>query len=131
MKAKAQAVRVLYVEDHEDIRRVFETFMAVAVDIETEVFLASDGQEGLEMASREKPDIIFMDSKMPVMDGVEATRHLKANQSLVDIPVIMVSAHLDRVEREEEAQEAGVAFFLNKPFTPEELEGALRRALGL
>ena len=130
MKAKAQAVRVLYVEDHEDIRRVFETFMAVAVDIETEVFLASDGQEGLEMASIEKPDVIFVDSKMPIMDGIEVTRRLKADGSLRDVPVIMVSAHVDRVERQEEAEEAGVAFFMNKPFTAEELEGAPRRALG-
>jgi CheY-like chemotaxis protein len=131
LNATTGSVKVLYIDDREDIRRVFESFMSVAVDIETEVLLASDGQEGLEMALREKPDVIFVDSKMPIMDGIEATRRLKADDSLCDVPVIMVSAHVDRVERQEEAEEAGVAFFMNKPFTPEELEGVLRRALGL
>lgn len=124
-------MKVLYVDDREDIRRVFADLMRLGVAIETEVSLASDGQEGLETALQEKPDIIFMDSKMPIMDGIEATRRMKADERLRDIPVVMVSAHVDRVERQEEAQEAGVDFFINKPFTIEELERALRGALRL
>ncbi len=128
---RKRAVKVLYVDDREDIRRVFADLMRLGVAIETEVSLASDGQEGLETALQEKPDIIFMDSKMPIMDGIEATRRMKADERLRDIPVVMVSAHVDRVERQEEAQEAGVDFFINKPFTIEELERALRGALRL
>ncbi|MFX1301179.1 MAG: response regulator [Promethearchaeota archaeon] len=131
MKVRKRAVKVLYIDDREDIRRVFETLMKMAVGIETEILLASHGQEGLEIASRQRPDIIFVDSKMPKMDGVETTRRLKADDSLVDVPIIMVSAHVDQVQRQEEAKDAGIAFFMNKPFTPEELEGAMRRALGL
>lgn len=131
MKVRKRAVKVLYIDDREDIRRVFETLMKMAVAIETEILLASHGQEGLEIASRQRPDIIFVDSKMPKMDGVETTRRLKADDSLVDVPIIMVSAHVDQVQRQEEAKDAGIAFFMNKPFTPEELEGAMRRALGL
>ncbi len=131
MTVKKPPVKVLYVEDREDIRRVFAGLMELAVDIETEILTASDGQEGVEMALKERPDIIFMDSKMPIMDGIEATRCLKADESLKDVPVIMISAHVDQVERQEEAEDAGVAFFINKPFTSEELESAMRRALRL
>lgn len=131
MSAKKRAVKVLYIEDREDIRRVFAGLMKLAVDFETEILLASDGREGVEMALREKPDIIFIDSKMPVMDGIEATCCLKADQSLRDIPVVMVSAYVDQVERQEEAEAAGVALFMNKPFTTEELESTMRRVLGL
>jgi CheY-like chemotaxis protein len=131
LKVRKWAVKVLYIDDREDIRRVFETLMKMAVGIETEILLASHGQEGLEIASRQRPDIIFVDSKMPKMDGVETTRRLKADDSLVDVPIIMVSAHVDQVQMQEEAKDAGIAFFMNKPFTPEELESAMRRALGL
>ncbi len=131
LTVKKPPVKVLYVEDREDIRRVFAGLMELAVDIETEILTASDGQEGVEMALKERPDIIFMDSKMPIMDGIEATRCLKADESLKDVPVIMISAHVDQVERQEEAEDAGVAFFINKPFTSEELESAMRRALRL
>ncbi len=131
MTVKKPPVKVLYVEDREDIRRVFAGLMELAVDIETEILTASDGQEGVEMTLKERPDIIFMDSKMPIMDGIEATRCLKADESLKDVPVIMISAHVDQVERQEEAEDAGVAFFINKPFTSEELESAMRRALRL
>lgn len=123
------SVKILYMEDSEDIRRVFEGLMEFAVDIETEVLLATDGHEGVEMALREKPDIIFVDSKMPIMDGIEATRCLKASECLSDIPVIMVSAGLPGADLEEKAEKAGIAFFVDKPFTPETLERAVRRAL--
>lgn len=131
LSARKRPVRVLYIEDREEIRRVFAGLMRLGVDIETEILLASDGREGVEMALQEKPDIIFVDSIMPVMDGIEATRCLKAEESLKDVPVIMISAHVDLVERQEEAEEAGVAFFIDKPFTSEELESAMRRVLGL
>lgn len=131
MHIEKRAVRVLYVEDRDEIRRVFKGFMRVAVDIESEIFVASDGEEGVKVALREKPDIIFIDSKMPVMDGIEATRCLKAHEDFRDVPVIMISAHADRLERQDEAEEAGVIDFINKPFAPEDIESAMRRALGL
>lgn len=128
---KTRPVKVLYIDDRREIRRVFADLMRVGVDIETEILLASDGQEGLEIASRERPDIIFMDSIMPIMDGIETTRRVKADDDLKDVPVVMISAHVDRVEGQEEAEQAGVAFSISKPFTAEQLEIAMRRALGL
>jgi two-component system cell cycle response regulator DivK len=131
LPSNAPPVKVLLVEDCGEIRRVFQAFLKLAVDIETEVLLASDGEEGVEVAQRERPDIVFLDVKMPVMDGIEAARRLKADERLKDVPVIIMSAHGDRIERQDEAEEAGVTLFVNKPFTPEEIEDAMRRALRL
>jgi CheY-like chemotaxis protein len=92
--------------------------------------LASDGEEGVELALKEKPDAIFMDEELPLMDGLEATRQLRAESGLRDVPVIMISAHLNREERRRRAEEAGVTLLIDKPFEAQDLEDALRRVLG-
>ena len=122
-----RTVKVLYVEDNEDIGRVFTELMRLMVEVETEVLLALDGEEGVELAVREHPDIIFMDEELPVMDGIEATRSLRAH----DVPVVMVSAHMDLQGRRRRAREAGVTHWIDKPFDPEDLEATMRTALGL
>jgi CheY-like chemotaxis protein len=123
-------LKVLYVEDNEDIRRVFDVLIRLTVGVETEVLLASDGEEGVELALKEKPDAIFMDEELPLMDGLEATRQLRAQSGLRDVPVIMISAHLNREERRRRAEEAGVTLLIDKPFEAQDLEDALRRVLG-
>jgi CheY-like chemotaxis protein len=123
-------LKVLYVEDNEDIRRVFDVLIRLTVGVETEVLLASDGEEGVELALKEKPDAIFMDEELPLMDGLEATRQLRAESGLRDVPVIMISAHLNREERRRRAEEAGVTLLIDKPFEAQDLEDALRRVLG-
>jgi two-component system cell cycle response regulator DivK len=123
-------LKVLYVEDNEDIRRVFDALIRLTVGAETEVLLASDGEEGVELALKERPDVIFMDEELPLMDGLEATRRLRAQSSLRDVPVIMISAHLNREERRQRAKEAGVTLLIDKPFEAQDLEDALRRVLG-
>jgi CheY-like chemotaxis protein len=124
-------VRILYVEDNEDIARVFATLMRLMVEVNAEVLLAADGEEGVEMALREKPDIVFMDEELPVLSGIEATRRIRAGEGLSDVPVAMVSAHLSDAGRAERAREAGVTHWVEKPFESEDLENTLRSALGL
>lgn len=126
-----RTIKVLYVEDNEDIGRVFTELMRLLVDVKTEVLLALDGEEGVELAVREKPDIIFMDEELPVMDGIEATRCLRGHGSLGGVPIVMVSAHMDLQERRRRAREAGVTHWIDKPFDPEDLEATMRTALGL
>src|SRR5262245_66023098 len=58
-----------------------------------EVVIAVDGRKGVEMASSEKPDLILMDMSLPVMDGWDATRHVKADPATKSIPVIALTAH--------------------------------------
>lgn len=131
MALTERTVKVLYVEDNEDIGRVFTELMRLMVDVDTEVLLASDGEEGVKLAVREHPDIIFMDEELPVMDGIEATRCLRGYDSLGDVPVVMVSAHMDLQDRRQRAREAGVTHWIDKPFDPEDLEATMRIALGL
>jgi CheY-like chemotaxis protein len=79
-----------------------------------EVVMAVDGGEGVALARREKPDLILMDMSLPVMDGWEATRRVKADAATSAIPVIALTAHA-LVEDRERAKAAGCDDFDTKP----------------
>ena len=79
-----------------------------------ELAIARDGAQGLEMATSENPDLILMDMSLPVLDGWEATRTLKADASLKHIPVIGLSAHAMNSDQQK-ALEAGCNDYLTKP----------------
>jgi CheY-like chemotaxis protein len=79
-----------------------------------EVAIAVDGQQGVEMATSEKPDVILMDMSLPVMDGWEATRRVKADPATRAIPVIALTANA-MVEDREKAMAAGCDDFDTKP----------------
>ena len=85
-----------------------------------EVIVAVDGAEGVQITEQERPDLILMDLGMPVMDGWEATRIIKANSELKDIPVIAVTSHA-MVGDEIQAREAGCDDYVPKPIDEEEL----------
>jgi CheY-like chemotaxis protein len=78
------------------------------------VVIAVDGQQGVEMATRERPDLILMDLSLPVMDGWEATRRVKADPATRAIPVIALTANA-LVEDREKAMAAGCDDFDTKP----------------
>ena len=92
--------------------------------LDVEVITAVNGQEGIEKAEKEKPDLILLDATMPVMDGIEALAALKANPATKDIPVVMLGADFgkDNVER---ATQLGALKFISKPFTGDALVAAL------
>jgi CheY-like chemotaxis protein len=79
-----------------------------------QVVCAVDGQLGLELAARERPDLILMDMSLPVLDGWEATRRLKADAATRGIPVIALTAHA-MASDEQKAREAGCDDFDTKP----------------
>ena len=93
------------------------------------VIEAVNGQEGVELAEREGPDLILMDLSLPVMDGWEATRQLKANDNLRSIPVIALTAHAMKGD-EEKALAAGCDDYLVKPLDEDELIAKIQKYLG-
>ena len=94
-----------------------------------EVVIAVDGQAGVDMASSSNPDIILMDLSLPVIDGWEATRQIKANPATQSIPVIALTAHAMAGD-EQKALEAGCDNYDTKPIDLKRLLGKINKLLG-
>jgi len=118
--------KILYIEDNDD--NVYMLKMRLELEGDFEVLVAENGEKGCELAASERPDIILMDLEMPVMDGWEATRRLKANCATRDIPIIALSAHALFSEREK-ALAAGSDEFDTKPIEFDRLVATMRRVL--
>ena len=91
-------------------------------------FIAEDGQAGVNLASSESPDLILMDLSLPIMDGWEATRQIKANPELSSVPVIALTAHAMQGD-EEKALEAGCDDYDTKPVDLKSLLGKMEALL--
>lgn len=94
-----------------------------------EVAGAVGGVEGLEAIRREKPDLILLDLMMPDVDGWEVYRQMKADKDLSDIPVIVVTARTQSVDKALGLQVAKVDDYITKPFGPKELVESIERVL--
>ena len=103
--------KVLLVEDNEMNRDMLSRRL---VRNGYDVVIAVNGQEGVEMAAKERPDLILMDMSLPVLDGWEATRRLKADPGTASIPIIALTAHAMESDREK-ALAAGCDDFDTKP----------------
>jgi CheY-like chemotaxis protein len=90
--------------------------------------VAADGEQGVAMAAAEKPDLILMDLRMPVLDGWEATKRIKANPDISHIPIIALSAHAMTGDRER-ALQAGCDDYDTKPVELPRLLGKVRALL--
>ena len=103
--------RILLVEDNEMNRDMLSRRLTRRG---FEVVIAVDGQEGVEMTQQENPDIVLMDMSLPVLDGWEATRRLKAAEETKHIPIIALTAHAMSGDREK-TLEAGCDDYDTKP----------------
>jgi CheY-like chemotaxis protein len=103
--------KILYVEDNEDNVFMLETRLRRKG---FEVIIARDGEQGIAMAQAEAPDLILMDLSLPVLDGWEATRQLKAAAETRSIPIIALTAHAMSGDREK-AMSVGADEYDTKP----------------
>jgi two-component system, cell cycle response regulator DivK len=118
--------RILLVEDNEMNRDMLSRRLARR---EYEMLVAVDGKEGVVMAGSEAPDLILMDMSLPVMDGWEATRQLKASPETKAIPIIALTAHAMSGDREK-AMEAGCDDYDTKPIELPRLLAKMEALLG-
>ncbi len=116
--------KVLVVEDTEFNREL----MVQLLEDDYEVFTANDGAAGIAAAEELRPDVILMDLSLPVIDGWEATRRIKANDELKTIPVIAVTAHAMQGDAEK-ARAAGCDDYLTKPIDEDVVLAKLRDVL--
>ena len=117
--------RILIVEDVE----LNIDLLTQLLENEYEVLTATDGQAGIEMAEKERPDLILMDLSLPVVDGWEATLRIRANDSLRRTPIIALTAHAMKGD-EEKARGCGCDDYLAKPLDEEVLLEMVRDHLG-
>jgi two-component system cell cycle response regulator DivK len=117
--------KILLVEDNEMNRDMLSRRL---LRNNFEVVMAVNGQEGVDMAKSEKPDLILMDMSLPVMDGWEATRTIKADDATNSIPVIALTAHAMESDRQQ-ALQAGCDDFDTKPIELPRLLGKINALL--
>lgn len=109
--------RILVVEDQEDNRRIIRDLLT---SVGYEMIEALDGAAGVRLAKSERPDLILMDIQLPVLDGYEATRKIKADPDLRSIPIIAVTSYALSGD-DTKALEAGCDAYVAKPFSPRQL----------
>lgn len=121
----ADSKKVLVVDDEPDV------LLLCRVNLEFEgyeVVEASDGQQAMEKVGEHRPDVILLDVMMPRMDGWQVLSALKADESLRDIPVVMLTAKVQDADQIR-GWSAGVAEYITKPFSPLSLSQVIRDVL--
>jgi CheY-like chemotaxis protein len=124
-ETQARKPLVLVVDDFADNREMYSEYLGYSG---YEVIEARNGKEALEAALARLPDIIIMDLSLPVMDGWEATRRLKADERTRRIPVVALTGHA-LAGHSKGARDAGCDSFLAKPCLPDQLVAEIKRML--
>ncbi len=118
--------RILCIEDETEM---IELIRMVLEREGLDVTGAMGGEQGLKAMKEQKPDLILLDLMMPGMDGWEVYRQMRADKELTDIPVIIVTAKAQSIDRVLGLQVAKVADYITKPFGPKELIASVQRVL--
>ena len=117
--------RILVIEDQEDNRRILRDLLS---SVGYELIEAENGEDGVAAAAAARPDLILMDIQLPLLDGYEATRRIKAQSALSSIPIIAVTSYALSGD-EDKARAAGCEGYVTKPFSPRELLAKIREYL--
>jgi DNA-binding response OmpR family regulator len=110
--------KVLIVDDEVHIRALLEQTLEDLADAGVELFIAQDGEEGLQYVQEEKPDLVFLDVMMPKLNGYQVCEHIKQDPELKDTYVIMLTAKGQAVDRAR-GQEVQANEYMTKPFDPD------------
>ena len=117
--------RILVVEDQEDNRQIIRDMLA---GTDYEIIEAENGEEALAAVSKQRPDLILMDVQLPIMDGYEAARRIKADPALRSIPIIAVTSYALSGE-DKRARAAGCDDYVAKPYSPRQLLAKIQQYL--
>jgi two-component system cell cycle response regulator DivK len=117
--------RILVVEDTEDNRRIVRDLLS---SVGYELIEAVDGAAGVALAQSERPDLILMEIQLPVIDGYEATRQIRAIPDLAEVPIIAVTSYALSGD-EAKTRAAGCNGYVAKPFSPRQLLAKIREFL--
>ena len=117
--------KILIAEDEPDIRDLIAFTLRFAG---YEVVTGINGEEAVQLARKELPDLILLDVRMPKMTGYDACKEIKADETLKDIPVVFLSAKGQEAEIRD-GMEAGAEEYLLKPFAPDQLTERVRSVL--
>ncbi|MBN2390855.1 MAG: response regulator [Anaerolineae bacterium] len=117
--------KILYIEDNPGNRMLVKRILMVE---DYDVFEAEDGPTGIEIALREKLDLILMDMNLPDLDGYELTRRMRAIPELANIPIIAMTANVMQGDREKTLA-AGCSGYIPKPIDVDELPHQIARFL--
>ena len=117
--------RILVIEDQEDNRKIVRDLLTASG---YELVEATTGEEGVDRAESERPDLILMDIQLPGIDGYEVTRRIKANPGLRHIPIIVVTSYALSGD-DKKAFAAGCDGYVTKPFSPRLLLAKIREYL--
>ena len=122
-----QAKRVVCIEDEPEMIDLVRLILGRKG---FEVIGANGGVEGLDAVRREKPDLVLLDLMMPDMDGWEVYQQIKADPALRDIPVVVVTAKAQSIDKVLGLHIAKVDDYITKPFGPQELLESIAKILG-
>jgi len=117
--------KILLADDEHNLRMLVHTTLE---DGEYEILEAANGTEALEMAKKEKPDLLVLDWMMPGLSGIEVAKRLRNDPDTADIPIIMLTARGQEKDREK-GQALGAYAYLLKPFSPLQLLEKVKDAL--
>ena len=117
--------RILVVEDQEDNRQIIRDMLSAT---DYEITEAENGEEAIAAVAKQKPDLILMDIQMPILDGYEATRRIKADPALRANPIIAITSYALSGD-EQKAREAGCDDYVPKPYSPRQLLAKIRQYL--
>jgi two-component system alkaline phosphatase synthesis response regulator PhoP len=122
--------KILIVDDEAHIRMLIEQTLEELEDDGVKFLIAENGEQALELITKEKPQLVFLDVMMPKMNGMEVCRRVKKELELPDVYIVLLTAKGQEVDRLK-GQEVGADVYMTKPFDPEVILNKAREVLSL